>query len=450
VDLSGYLAVLRRRWITLVVCLVLGAAAGAAYGALTPKEYASSAQVIVSARAGVQNANDLAQGGAFARDQVTTYAQLVSTPTVLQPVIDELGLGTSLADLAKSIKAEVPLNTSLITLTATSGNPEQAARVADATSRSLIKTIDTLEQQPAASPQAPPGPPQNPGPTVPVAVTVVRAAVIPTTPTSTSRPLALTLGLLAGLVLGLSAAGIRQSLDTRIRTEEDLAKIGLPVLGSIPRDREMARNHVGALAARTDTPRAEALRRLRVAVQKQIALHGIRSLMITSPSRGDGRTATAVGLALALAEAGVRVALLEADLRNPDMDRQVEIEGRRGLVSVLRGETTLDGVIHPVGNTHCLDVVLCGPIPANPSELLSSPVMQKVVEQLEHGHELVVVDTPEAMGNAEGLALSRVVDCVVMLTRESSTRRAVDRMHTLFARNGDSRFVGVALNEPGR
>src|SRR3954453_3510976 len=200
VELRDYLRIIRKGWILILAVALLCIGAAAAYSFLKTPEYSASAKVFVSVQSN-DNVNDLVQGNTFAQNRVKSYSELVTTPLVLRPVIKDLGLNGTEAEVAKQLTATAPLDTSPIQIDATSTDPKQAAALANAASASLAQVVDKIE-----APQPSTG-------ASPVRITQVTDAVEPTVPESPNIPLNLALGALIGLALGLGVAVLRETLD---------------------------------------------------------------------------------------------------------------------------------------------------------------------------------------------------------------------------------------------
>lgn len=426
-EMREYLLAWRKHWRSaLVVVLVAGAVAGVAVG-LQERVYTARSQVYVSVRTG-GTTTDLLQGSNFTQRQVKSYTDLVRTPLVLDPVVDRLGLRTTAGALAQSVRADSPLDTSLITIQATRPDPAEARDIAEAAAESLAEQVTALEQ------------PED-GPS-PVVISVVQPAALPTVPSAPHVGLTVALGLLAGLALGLAQALLRESLDSGVRSADDLrASTDAAVLALMPHDRNPT------LVVRSDPrgARAESFRRLRTNLQFFDMADGLRTVAVTSALRGEGKSTVAANLALALAEAGSRVVLVDGDLRRPSVAGYLGVEGSVGLSTVLIGRASLADVVQPWGEPH-LHVLPAGAVPPNPSELVGSASMVWVLRELAAEYDFVVVDTPPLLPVTDAAILARLVDGAIMVAGAGRVRRhdlegALAALETVGAR-----LLGVVLN----
>lgn len=252
------------------------------------------------------------------------------------------------------------------------------------------------------------------------------------TPIGRSTRRAIELGLVIGLLLGLGAVALAQNADRRVRTPEELEGLsGLPLLSAIPATAFGTR---GGGDPRDD----ESFKRLRGALTYFNVERRLASVLITSAGQQDGKTVVAVRLAVATARAGTRVVLVEADLRRPQVAQRLGLdEHAEGLASVLVGERRIDDVLidYPLGDALHADattggrllVLPGGPIPPNPSELIASQEMQRVVATLENQADLVLIDTPALLAVSDALPLLPRASGVVIVARVGQTTKAAVR-----------------------
>jgi len=245
VEIADYITTLRRRWRVVVAVVAAGLLVGAAVAWLTPRTYSASSRSFVTIGNSKDGSSTIVQESQFTLQRVKSYTELVSSPDVLQPVIDDLGLRTDVDDLRGRVSAKSPLNTVLLDVSAEDGDPKGAARIADAVARQLGNTIEDLEK------------PKNGA--SPVVVTLIEPASVPTTPAKPRPLLDLGLGLLLGLALGLALAVLRERLDSSVKTRQELRRlVDVPQLGSVPHERELRTRHV--LAADRESAWAEQFR----------------------------------------------------------------------------------------------------------------------------------------------------------------------------------------------
>lgn len=431
-ELRDYVRIVRKGWILITAIALLAIAAAAAYSFVKTPEYSASAKVFVSVQSS-DTVTDLVQGNTFTQNRVKSYAALVTTPVVLKPVISKVGLQTTVAELAPRVTATAPLDTSLIQIDATSTDPQQAAALANAASQSLSEAVQGLE-----APRASTG-------LSPVRISQVTDAVAPTSPTAPNIPLNLALGALIGLALGLGAAVLRETLDTRIRGEHDVHGISTaPIVGGIAFD-PRAPEHPLIVQDDPRSVRAESFRTLRTNFQFLGGGDRRGSFVVTSSVQGEGKTTTVANLAIALADAGRRVVIIDADLRRPRLAEMLGLEGAVGLSDLLIGAAEFDDLVQSWGGGN-LDVLPAGRIPPNPSELLGSMAMAELIGRLEQRYEFVLFDAAPLLPVTDAAVLSTHVSGVLVVVAAGRTRKAQLRGTIAALHNVDVAPSGIVLS----
>ena len=405
-------AALRSR-IALALCALLGIAAGVAATALTPPRYEARAQLFVSTPWGGE-AGQLQQGSAFTLARVQSYASLVTSRQVADPVIGDLGLTATAEELAERVTATAPLDTVLLHITVADTEAPRAAATANALADRLTEVVERLE-----GPVRPTTGTERFG--TPVRLTVVQRAAPPATPVSPHPVANLVVGLLAGLLLGTGLAVLRQRLDTSLTTTAQLAAhTGVPVLGAIPADPEAAQRPTGENATGR-SPWAESSRHLRTNLR--FARIGERPgiVVVTSALPGEGKTGTATALALSLAASGTSTCLVDADLRRPGVATRFGLVQDAGLTTALIGQAEPADLVQraPGG----LAVLAGGPLPPNPGELLASARMGEILSGLADRYEAVVVDTAPVLPVADTLGLAPHAHHTLLVVQAARTPR---------------------------
>jgi capsular exopolysaccharide synthesis family protein len=172
------------------------------------------------------------------------------------------------------------------------------------------------------------------------------------------------------------------------------------------------------------SPVAEAFRSLRTAINFSVPVERTKTLLITSPSAGDGKSTVVSNLAIALSQAGRKVLVLDADFRRPNQHKIFDIDESIGLSSVLAGTSTLENAIRRV-NVDRVDVLPCGPLPANPSEILNSDMFKELLAQLTGKYDNIILDSPPVTAVTDARILAAMCDGTMLVLRAGKTTQRI-------------------------
>jgi capsular exopolysaccharide synthesis family protein len=223
------------------------------------------------------------------------------------------------------------------------------------------------------------------------------------------------------MLLGLGLVMLRHALDTKVRSEADVRAItDSAVLGVIAFD-DGVPAHPVILREDPRSAASEAIRRLRTNLQFIGVAGQARAMVISSSVPGEGKSTTAINLAVSLADAGSRVLLIDADLRRPSVAEYLGLEGQVGLTTVLIGKASVEDVVQPWADSG-LDILPAGQIPPNPSELLGSPAMRALLDQLTATYDMVLIDSPPVLPVTDAAVLGRQVGGALVVA-------GMDRIH---------------------
>lgn len=381
----------------------------------------TSLYVAVLPDAAQSSALELGQGNSAARDRVVSYAQVARTALVLRPVVEELGLDETVDELAARVSAAPPTDSVVLTLVVEDQSPARAAEVADAVARSLSEVVAS-DLEPAGD-----------GGRAPVRLTVLEDARVPTRPETPGLAAHLAVGLALALLGASGVAVLLSRTEVRFRQPSDLAEVtSTPVLGIVPFDPQ-ATSHPLTVQVDPRGRRAEAFRTLRTNLRYVDARGDRRCFLMSSPLPSEGKTTTVCNLAIALAQAGRSVALVDADLRRPRVAEIMDIEGAVGVSDILIGAAELEDVVQPWGRDG-LVVLPAGQVPPNPAELVASEGMRALLEELRSTYDHVLVDAPPLLPVSDAGALASLVDGVLVVAAARRTRRrdlaaALDVLH---------------------
>ena len=282
---------------------------------------------------------------------------------------------------------------------------------------------------------------------------LVQPAEVPSTPSFPKPLVNVALAIVVGLILGLGVALLLERLDRRVREPEEFEELfGRPILGAIPVNPELIASGSSGIVASEHT---EPFRMVRANLRYFDVGRHIKSLVITSATPSEGKTTVALNVAIAAAESGARVILIEADLRRPTLAVRTGISSAPGLTSALTHQSDLAGVTAELalerpdvkGSREIkLDLIPAGAVPPNPAELLESQEMDELIKAAEAEYDLVVIDTPPASLVSDSIPLLARVDAVIAVARlDLSTRdAAIDLRRQLEKLHAP--LVGIVIN----
>ena len=460
-DLAGYLRALWRWKFLFLACVVAVVATAALLALRQPDTYRSTALVGVGQT--TVNAAPMGTGSSFSTSNVDAIAELVTTTPVAAIAAGLMHPPAEPAQVAGKVSAVADKTTNFIKISAEDRDPQRAADIANAFAKAismnrrqaaigeLNDAIASVQAQLASLGRnervAKPGLLQQlhqlraARSTQGSNAAILQPATAAATPAGTGLRRSLELAAVIGLLLGFGAVVLAENSDRRLRVPDELeAMTEAPLLATIA---------PSAFSGRLETGRQdeEAFHMLRAALTYFNTERQITSVVISSAGEKEGKTTVSTRLALAAASAGLRVALVDCDLRRGQVAVRLGIERQPGLSGVLAGEQSVaDALVdHPLPDsaTGHLAVLPAGPPPPNPSALITSERMQLVLRQLEAESQLVIVDTPAALAVGDPLPLMRSVSGVILVARVGrSSRRAVRRLQRMIA-DAHGTLVGV-------
>jgi succinoglycan biosynthesis transport protein ExoP len=291
---------------------------------------------------------------------------------------------------------------------------------------------------------------------------IVNSARAPTAPVEPNIPRNLGFAFVLGLTSGVGLAFLLEGLDNTVRTTEQAQAIsGLPPLGMIPLGSKTARegsaskrlmlassNEAVELIthARPQSQMAEAYRSLRTSLLLSHLGAPPKIIMVTSALPQEGKSTTSINCAIVLAQKGVRVLLIDCDLRRPSIHKTLGLGPRSGLSNVLTGSTTTKQAITVAPNLPNLDVLPAGTPPPNPAELLASANMRDMLEELRGKYDHIVLDTPPTLSVTDAVVLSPRADAIVLVIRSGGTTKQALRRSRDILMQVNAKVSGVLLN----
>jgi capsular exopolysaccharide synthesis family protein len=441
--LRRYLGVIRRRGG--IVLIVLASAVGAAvlFSSLQKSVYRAETTIVIG------QGNSLFQP-TFAnavQPFTATMGDLVKTNIVATRVIQRLGLRRSPEKLLSKVHVSTNPQTANLKISVDDHDPGLARRIAQA----LGNVFHDLVAKRFGKPQV--TTPAGQVVSGPLTATVWGAAHIDKGKVAPRPVRNVAIAAALGLVLALLAAFLREHFDRRLRTRESVEEhFGVPVIGQIPVD-SGRRKDKGTRILATGAA-AEAFRSLRVNLEYLGVGRPLGALLITSASPQQGKTTVTANLAAMIARSGATTIAVEGDLRRPRLHEVFGFGHRSlGLTDVLVGTARLEDVVVEVpfavgdGRESAGKVVFLpsGPLPPNPAELLSSPQMKDLLDQLARQYDYVLIDSSPLLAVADALGLARAVDGVVLVARSNSTNSDEAREVRALVDHLDLHFLGLVL-----
>lgn len=458
-DIERMLAVLRRRWWVIALLTVLVAVATFAFSEHQQKKYTATASVVFENPQLNQQASGIQVSPTSPSEDPTIMATNVQLLTqqsgVAASTAREVGRGVTAAEVSRAISVSQQGQTSVVNVSAVTSSPALSAAIANAYVRQFISSqatqqrasvyrgLNLVERQiKALSNQELVGPNgqalldraeslrvlaqlQDGG------AQLVQRAGVPTAPSSPKVTRNTALGLLLGLLLGISAAFILERLDRRIKSVEDLeTTYSLPILSTVPYSKAYGTSRPG-VGGRDDGTQ-EVFRLLRAYLRYFNVDREVRSLLVASAAPGEGKTTISRNLAHAAQETGTKTLFIDADMRRSELADWYHVAKSPGLSEVLSGSVQASDAVRSIpiatrvnGNTSevSLDVLVAGHTPPNPAELIESRAMEQILSWACEHYELVVIDTPPLSVVSDAMSLLSKVDGVVVVSQIGRSTR---------------------------
>ena len=494
-DLRQLMGIARHRgWIILVVMAIAGIAAFAVSSRQEP-QYSATATLLVQT-VGADEFTALQASRSIAE----TYRLLIETDPVLDRVVEELDLPYGAVELEERITTLIVGGTQLIEVSAVDEDAERAARIAttvveqfqlhlqaqldqsadqamrgalnqqvialigdfgaavlkygDASNPVVQRQADLLSgelaqvEQPSSGLQVTSGGDSSGFTALNAPVELWEPARVPTDPFE-PRPLFATLvGLFVGLLLGVGLVALLEFLDNTVKPEQNMqALIGAPVLTAISQVSKLQPGGEQTYTMwRPRSSASEAVRLLRTNLEFASASGKIQKLVITSPGPEEGKSTVAANLGIVMAQAGMKTVIIDADLRRPTLNRIFGVHNERGLTTLLADPNKRWQDHTKKVAVQNLLLIPSGPIPPNPSDLVSSERFRALLSSIQQEADLILIDSPPVLSVSDSLAIGTYADGMILVchshhTRVDALREAANAVH-----QGDIRLVGLVLN----
>lgn len=409
----------RRKWLIVATALVAVVAAAVA-SQLVDKVYGTSSTLLVALRSDSQSFDTVQASQAIAR----SYADIIDSPNIAADVAQELGSGTTKNEIKDATSFETIPETQLLKVNAEAPTARRAKEIADAYATVFIDYARTSLSD-----------------TTQASITLADVAPVSGSPSRPKPKLYVVVAGILGLSLGLALALLRERLDRRLRTPEDVeAHFDVPILARIPRRGRTERSSAAFM---------EAQRVLRTNLQFASVAGRLQTVVVTSAREGEGKTTTSANLALTSAGVGQSVLVVEADLRRPALQKEIVATDseplRPGFTNYLVEASSIEDSIHDTGRPG-VSILPSGPLPPSPSALLESRRARSAVSVLQGQADLVIFDCPPLNVGADASILAERADGVILVvdllsSTEHAVRRALQQLEAARAP-----LLGIVIN----
>ncbi|KAA0098800.1 polysaccharide biosynthesis tyrosine autokinase [Mycolicibacterium sp. P1-18] len=422
-NLQDFTKLLRSRWITICVTILVALVGAVAYTLLTTPLYRSSTRLYVSATGGVSVA-EMYQGNRLSQERVLSYSELLMGQTIAQRTVDKLGLTMSADELRAHVKATAKPDTVLLEVEVVDQSPIQARDIANALSDEFVAMVRELETpEDGSRPDA--------------RVVVEQRATVSNRPVVPQTNVNIAIGLALGIALGIGLAVVRDLLDNTVKDRRSLEDItGAGIVGSIPLDKDRRKDPAVSFDG-NNSAIAEAFRKLRTNLQFLAVDNPPRMIVVTSSMPNEGKSTTVINIALALAEAEHSVVIVDGDMRRPMLHKYMNLIGQVGFSTVLSGAASLGEVLQKTPFPG-LTALTSGATPPNPSELLGSQAAKTILSELRAQFDYVIIDSSPLLAVTDAAVLAAESDGVLIMARFGQTKReqltqAIGNLHDVGA-----------------
>jgi len=444
IDIREILIVLLKRWYFIAICFILATGSSFAitkfylkpvYRAQTTLFLGKESEKVASLSiADIQLNNQL----------VSDYRELLKSNLVAESI--EKKLGVSAKKLKSKVNVQTVKDSRIFSISYEDTDPKLASDVANELALVIKQLASDVIQV------------KN--------VSIIDTAKVPEYPVSPSTKKNVGLAGLAGLVLGAGMIYLLEMLDHTFKKPEEVERqMSLNVIGAVPKfegakrgkdkkksQEQLEQDYLKNLITKNDpkAPASEAFREIRTNLHYKSVDRELKTLVITSPSLGDGKTVTAVNVAVTLAKSGKKVLVIDADLRKPKVHLYFGLKNEKGLTNLIKGdvnEKDANSLALSLKDIPNLNVIPSGPIPPNPAEILSSNKMQNLLENLKEGYDLVILDTPPVGQVTDAAILAGISDGTVLVFACNQTRIEMAKRAKKALESVNSNIIGSVLTK---
>lgn len=424
IDLKQIFEILMKRmWIIVAIVIVTTTTAAVSSYFFMDKVYEASSRLVISTKADSGNMqNDVALFQRLSK----TYSEIAKSRTISKNVISRMGLNLSPGQFASKVTVSSVRDTEVIEIRVQDNNPQLAARIADELSDVFMEKIVVLLNI------------DN--------IQVLDRASVPDSPIAPRSALNVAIALVLGAMLGVGVAFLLEYLDNTMKTQGDVERhLALPILATIPQLDGKDDNISLVTYREPKSPISEAYRMLRTNIQFANFDKALKTIVITSSGPGEGKSTSISNLAITMVGMGHKVLLVDADLRKPMIHKVFNLDNDCGLTNVLMGNRLEEKVKGITGLN--LDILTCGPIPPNPSELLGSQKMKEFLNECKKDYDVVLIDAPPIGIVTDGAILASICDGTIFTVGSGQAQIEQAKKAKEMLDKVGSKTIGVVLNK---
>lgn len=442
IDLREIFFIVLRKWYLIAICFIL--AVGSSF---VVSQYYLKPIYKANATLFLGKESDKIASLSFADIQlnnqlVSDYRELLKSDLVADSIKEKLGVDVK--KFKSNVNVQTVKDTRIFSISYEDTDPQLAANVVNELSVVIKQMATDIIQV------------KN--------VKVIDIAKVPEAPISPNKKKNIALAGIAGLLLGAGLIYLLEMIDYTFKKPEQLEKqLALNVIGVVPKfeggkrgqskkkdPKQLEQDYLKNLITKNDpkAPASEAFREIRTNLHYTSVDKELKTIVVTSPTLGDGKTVTAVNMAVAIAKSGKKVLIIDTDLRKPKVHLYFGVKNGEGITNMLSSEKSNNKVkpskIEGISN---LDIITSGPIPPNPAELLSSNRMQQLLENLKNEYEVIIIDTPPVGQVTDAAILSGIADGVLLVCASSQTRIDIAKRAKKALDSVNSNIIGAILTK---
>ncbi|TPF78566.1 MULTISPECIES: polysaccharide biosynthesis tyrosine autokinase [unclassified Bifidobacterium] len=429
---ADLLRAIKRHWLLELILFVITVGITVAYTLTAAPVYSASSQLMVKVdtTGSSQTTTGSSSAASSAAASLSSFAQLAQSDAVLEPVIDNLGLHTTVSDLRNHVSAETAEDGGpFMTVSVSYGNADDTVSILDEVTKQLNKQVKS-----SASAL--------------LQLDVMQKPVKPTQPFSPNVGANIAIGAVAGIIIAVLGAMVRDLFDNKIHDRAEIQQIiEAPILASIPRSPTVA-GHTPAIIVKPRGHAAEAFRRLATNltfVMSSNVSDNANLLIVTSSGPREGKTTVSTNLAAAFAEKGESVLLIDADARHPSVAKALGLSNGVGLIKMLTREVSASTAIQPYWKSQ-LQVLPVEDESTASNVILGSEIMKNMIEQATKHYDRVIVDTAPIQVSNDASVFAREGGTLLLVVSQNVGQRKALREAVHEVKVARIKIGGVVFN----